>query len=171
MKTPAPGLPAVRRFVVCLLLVIGLGLPGAGANLLAQSAPAVEAGKAFKVAVVHDGVFTTQYVLKVDRPGTLATIVTTLPVSSLVSGEVTFDVAGQSVVGAYVAKVCARNVDATDPALFAERCSADLPFTVMSTLPAPSTTPTIRIIGTISVDGGPVQPVVLDVASVTAVIR
>jgi hypothetical protein len=39
MKTPAPGLPAVRRFVVCLLLVIGLGLPGAGANLLAQSAP------------------------------------------------------------------------------------------------------------------------------------
>jgi hypothetical protein len=37
MKTPAPGLPAVRRFVVCLLLVIGLGLPGAGANLLAQA--------------------------------------------------------------------------------------------------------------------------------------
>jgi hypothetical protein len=39
MKTPAPGLPAVRRFVVCLLLVIGLGLPGAGADLLAQAAP------------------------------------------------------------------------------------------------------------------------------------
>jgi hypothetical protein len=36
MKTPAPGLPAALR-VVCLLLVIGLGLPGAGANLLAQA--------------------------------------------------------------------------------------------------------------------------------------
>jgi hypothetical protein len=151
-----------------LLFTLGLSLlvPAWQAELFAQAVPTVEVNKAFKVAATHDGAGTTHYVLTVDRPGTAADVVVTLPAVSLAAGEVSFDVPAQAAVGAYSATVCARNVDPNDASNFGANCTAALAFNVAKPVMAPPPLkPGIRIVGTLTI-GGVQIPVMFDVARV-----
>ena len=160
---PASGwLP--RCLSACAALSVSLLVPAWQADVHAQTVPTVEVNKAFKVVAAHDGTGTTHYVLTVDRPGTAADVVVTLPVASLANAEVAFDVAAQTVVGAYSAKVCARNVDPADPTNFGETCAPVLAFNVAKpVMPPPPTAPKLRIVGTITLAGLGPMPVVIDV--------
>jgi hypothetical protein len=169
--TPATG-HTVTRFAWVLLFALGasLLLPEIGAaTLYAQTVPAMDVNKPFKVAATHDGVGTTHYVLTIDRPGTLVNLDVPLPVSALLGGEVSFDVPAQATVGAYTATVCARNVDPADATNFGQNCTAAVAFTVAKPVMAPPPTkPTIRLVGTVTIAGKTV-PAVFDVAAMELV--
>jgi hypothetical protein len=154
---------------ICLLAVLGVSVTPAHAQTVT-----VEVNKPFKVAASHDGVTTTQYLLTVDRPGTLANHVATLPVTALSAGEVVFDVPAQATVGAYTAQVCARNVDPADPTNFAQTCSDALAFSVAKPImPPPPLKPGIRIMADLIAMGMtiPVTLVVTNVEDPTPVLR
>jgi len=155
----------VRKLLPFLLLL----LPA-----IAHAQPTVDAGKAFKVILNHDGANVTDYQITIDPPGTTApNIVRTLLVAArdTTTGDVTFDVPAQTLAGAYTVVGCARNVDPAGVATTGTKCTSAVPFNVVvPTMPVP-TAPTLRIGGTISIAGGPPQPFTADVVSLTLVVK
>ncbi len=133
----------------------------------------IDAGKPFKVIATHSGQNATEYRLTIDPPGTTAPNIIATKLAAErdpVTGDIVFDVAAQTVAGAYTAVACARNVDPTKIANTGEGCSGVLAFNVViPTMPKPDA-PTIRLQGTLSIAGGPVQPFTADVTGLSLVV-
>jgi hypothetical protein len=146
----------MKIHVRLILLLSLLGLPVA-----AQAQTSVDAGKAFKVILTHDGVNASEYQITLDPPGTTApNIVQTLAASvrDTATGEVTFDVPAQTSAGSWTVAACARNVDPLKVAQTATACAPTLAFAVViPKMPSPAV-PTIRISGTLTLANGTVQP-------------
>jgi hypothetical protein len=136
---------------------------------LASAQTTIDAGKAFKVVLTHDGVNVTEYQITLDPPGTTApNIVQTLAATArdAATGEITFDVPAQTSAGSWTVTGCARNVDPLKVAQTATACTSAVAYSVVTpTMPKPAA-PTIRISGTATI-AGVSQPFTLDVETVT----
>lgn len=144
---------------LCLLLPV-----------VASAQTSIDAGKAFKVMLTHDGVNASEYQITLDPPGTTApNIVQTVPASArdTATGDVTFDVPAQTSAGSWTVTGCARNVDPLKVAQTATACTTALAFSVViPKMPSP-TLPTIRISGTLTMANGQVQPFTATVDAIT----
>ncbi len=111
---------------------------------LVSQTPTVQAGQAFVVRSVHDGIDTIGYRIRIDGFQVGADI----PVSTLVESMFTSPVLVMNTRGSHVVKVCAFNTEG-------EVASPALDFTIIGALPSAPTLPVI--VPATSLAEGPVE--------------